>query len=829
MLSLFMQNRKGSITIMLSFLLISVLSINSTFLETSRYRGMERLYKEIEENAAFSTLSKYDRDLFSEYGLLALSQEVNKDTFLDYLKNNINYDLDGANGVDKLLEIVEGDISFEKLYSLNQEEVFAMQINEFCAYRAPASYINNTLNIEEIVKDLVKDLEDSIPILKILSNLCKSAEKIFDTFLNLSDYKEKCQGLEEQHNEYKKRVDEFNAAVKERDDYINAEHEEDEDYEGILKSKCDEVKAKAADVRDSIKSTESALGEFYESYKKFVNAFDSMQGANIKSMLSSSKADIARVSDKEQRENTQQMLENMEKAYKNSEDMCTSITKRMDQYKEDSVRASVQRLDEQWELLEGEGDALGSISYAKIEKADTVWDTVRLVTGSIEQLVRLVEEWVKTFSIIGDMLDLLSYMSTYGVYDIKYDSVLSGVVTAQLPGRQHNGNRMISASNPYESADESMVNSQIAKTQEVAANIGFDTGILNQSDKENENMLLQQAMDRMLSAEAAFRAECESLKSTSGLVKTLLTLIKVVRTLMEFIDSLLNLINVFSHVAATNILQEALFQKFNPAIYATEMFSNRTTDVSADKKLNGSSFPDNSRFHSSSDDYFEMADTEYILYGSDSEITNQTYVFTLMLVVRMLCNVPALLMNETVMDMVEALCESLIGAIGAIILMLVVLLVEAWLDMLFMVYGRDKVDIIKINGYLDLEEGTDELKKKAENLIKNMVPKEESEKKAGKAEDYAKGLFQWGYKDHLLLLLILFVPSKAIYARSADLIEMQMKHKKAISGESFKLSEMATYMRIESTVTYKPLLPIPMIPGLNDDGLKIKNIHYSGY
>ena len=78
-------------------------------------------------------------------------------------------------------------------------------------------------------------------------------------------------------------------------------------------------------------------------------------------------------------------------------------------------------------------------------------------------------------------------------------------------------------------------------------------------------------------------------------------------------------------------------------------------------------------------------------------------------------------------------------------------------------------------------------------------------------------------------MLILFVPGRSIYARSADLIEMQMKHKKAISGESFKLSEMATYMRIESAVTYKPLLPIPMIPGLNDGGLKIKNIHYSGY
>ncbi len=76
---------------MLSFLLISVLSLNSTFLETSRYRGMERLYKELEENSAFSVLSQYDRDLFENYGLLAMSEKVDKDTFLDYLKSNVNY------------------------------------------------------------------------------------------------------------------------------------------------------------------------------------------------------------------------------------------------------------------------------------------------------------------------------------------------------------------------------------------------------------------------------------------------------------------------------------------------------------------------------------------------------------------------------------------------------------------------------------------------------------------------------------------------------------------------------------------------------------------
>ena len=60
MFSWFIRNRKGSITIMISALLIAVLSMSSTLIEIAKYRSMERVFKEAEENAAFSVLSQYD-------------------------------------------------------------------------------------------------------------------------------------------------------------------------------------------------------------------------------------------------------------------------------------------------------------------------------------------------------------------------------------------------------------------------------------------------------------------------------------------------------------------------------------------------------------------------------------------------------------------------------------------------------------------------------------------------------------------------------------------------------------------------------------------------
>lgn len=843
MLLFFLKNRRGSITIMLSFLLIVVLSVNSSFLETARYRALERLYKELEESAVFSVLSQYDRDLFKNYGLLAMDAEVDKDTFLHYLLNNLNSELEGANGADSLLKFSEDNVKFEKLYDLAQEEVFAMQVNEFCAYRAPANFINNTFNIEEILKELIKDLEEAVPILNTFNNLCKSAQKIFDAFEKLADYQDKSDAFKDQRNEYEKCVDEYNAAVKERDDYIAAEHTEEEDYEGILKSKCDAVKTKADLVRNSLKATETSLGEFYESYKSFVDSFDAMQSANIKSIISGAKADAAALSDENSRENAKAMVDGMEKAYKESENMFSRMVKVMDDYTENDIRISVERMEDQKLLLEGKGEELGEVSYVEIQKPNSIWTAARMLAESIKQISQLVEQWAEMFAAVGDLLDMLKEVSTAGVYTPTYNHTLGASFTEQLPGRQHNGYRLVSVNNAFAGEDESRVSEQIEKTKEVAAYTGFDTGSLKSNDKGEENLLLQKAMGRTLDAETAFRAQCAELKSSWGFWE-LLTVIpklqKVVGTLLELIESIINLIQVFISAASPELLQDILYQKFNAATYGTEMFSNRVTDTGADKKLNGSSFPDYSSYVMPGGNYFAMANGEYIVHGDTSEIENQTYVFELMLVFRMLCNIPGMLANKTVMDIVTGLCESLIGIIIAVILVLLVLLVEGWLDMFFMIYGGEEVDIIKMESYIKFENGgvSEDFKKKVKNLTENIRAINQgeengSEKTVKKDKDYGKeyvnGLIQWDYKDHLFLIMILFVPSQVIYARSADLIEMQMKHEKAIKGEDFKLKEMATYVRIKSSVTYKPLLPVPIIPGLNQDGLKITNMHYSGY
>lgn len=153
------------------------LSMSSTLIEIAKYRSMERVFKEAEENAAFSVLSQYDRDLYENFGLLAISNTVGEEQLVNYLNKNLN------NKRESLTE----DVLVDKLYDLGQKEVLRTQIMEFCAYRAPYSLVNNGLNIEATLQSLIANVEDNLPFLNTISSILGVA----DTTLKIWDQMEK--------------------------------------------------------------------------------------------------------------------------------------------------------------------------------------------------------------------------------------------------------------------------------------------------------------------------------------------------------------------------------------------------------------------------------------------------------------------------------------------------------------------------------------------------------------------------------------------------------------------------------------------------------------
>ena len=77
---------KGSISILLAFLLSGVLSLGALLVEGSRYQQARKQLEESSINSALSLLAYYDSDLESRFGLYGIDSEtVSADVFLNYL------------------------------------------------------------------------------------------------------------------------------------------------------------------------------------------------------------------------------------------------------------------------------------------------------------------------------------------------------------------------------------------------------------------------------------------------------------------------------------------------------------------------------------------------------------------------------------------------------------------------------------------------------------------------------------------------------------------------------------------------------------------------
>ena len=843
------ENRRGAVTIMLTFLLLAVMSLNSTLIETARYKSLERLYKEMEENAAFSVLSKYDRDLYKSYGLLAVNQMVDKDDFINYLQANMNTETTDANGVDTMLNISADNVKMDKIYNLAQEEVLKMQINEFCAYRAPITMVNEALNIEETIDGMIKNLENSLPVLKLFNKLVKLTEKMSDMYTKLYEYKEKSVALKGMSDEYKNDIEKYNKAVEARD-ILTANYEAQseleegeesssnqvsyEEYQKQLENANSQIESEAAALRSTIEQLKGALAEQFEAYNDYMEAYEAVLGAEVESVLTAATADADSIEDESMRTNAKKMISDMSSAYKETDSIAKEIKEVLAAERSENVEYTQLELIAQKESLTGEGSNMGKTDSVIIVSANFLTAIVDLLLTTVGTIEELAQQWSEMLRVLSEVLDALKLFTTGGFYDPELNNVIPSNVYGNLPGKQHGGNELVKVSNEFMTEDEAAKNAQIAETEYIANMVNFDTSTLDTNDRNRENNALLNAMNHAVEKWKALDECIRNLNSAVGILSVLSAIVNLCVNLVGFITSLIELVEAFITALASGIMHELLYQRVYPAVYANGMFSNRTTDLESDKKLNRSSFADYSAALDVSDICFDQANGEYILVGSSDEIVNQEGTFIVMLAYRMLCNIVVPLTDTAFMEIFTGLCASLIGIIFAILFYIVVVVVEAYSDMIFLIYGDSGVDAIKLEGYFKFDgSGLDKFAEQAKELVdKTMkvagVESKKEEQSFG--EEYVEGLLKWNYKDHMLVLFMLFLRSEVMYARCADLIEMDMKKTKLRAGEDeFRLSEMATFIRVDSTAEYTPLLPIPTLPGLNSDKLQIHNVHYSGY
>lgn len=171
---------RGSISILLSFLLTGVLSLSALLVEVNRYQEAKQQIEEASVNSALSLLAFFDSDLESRYGLYGIDSEtISADTFLNYLLFNSDgsdSDVYGGNNFSKLYNVTSGE--FELKYDLANYQVLKRQLLEYEKYRTPLNIASDMLDVDKMIKELKKNIEKAIPGLENMLKICDSIAEI---------------------------------------------------------------------------------------------------------------------------------------------------------------------------------------------------------------------------------------------------------------------------------------------------------------------------------------------------------------------------------------------------------------------------------------------------------------------------------------------------------------------------------------------------------------------------------------------------------------------------------------------------------------------------
>lgn len=236
------------------------------------------------------------------------------------------------------------------------------------------------------------------------------------------------------------------------------------------------------------------------------------------------------------------------------------------------------------------------------------------------------------------------------------------------------------------------------------------------------------------------------------------------------------------------------------------------------------------------DKCFVGAETEYIIWGSSSELSNQCAAFASIYVIRVLADIVKILSDPEVASIAAA------STIGAPIVYLIYILIEPLIETILLVNGNS-LPFIKNVVYLT-PTGLNALVSKFGGLMtKDLDTAKINLAKAFEADEYAdamkafgtsentsdKSFFQVDYSKTLLLIMSIFTSRDKMLQRLSNIIEMEavqnLNGKNSDAGKLFDLDYSYTYLRAEASFSSNEFITISDGAGFKSE----KRIIYKGY
>lgn len=566
---------------------------------------------------------------------------------------------------------------------------------------------------------------------------------------------------------------------------------------------------------------------------------------------------------------------------KDSKEVVSSFCDEIDDIQDKMTEVKMEGVITYLELHTAENIVLKDFQekHTKINLAKLVSDLITELQNDffkaiINKIVKLVETLIST---VGNLIKVLSCVSGDWIFsnptlDVKVNDSTWDLI-------QDNHNNQGSSISSHDAEDKALADE---KKQEAGAPEQDSDSLMDSLNVEINNMA--DGIQKVLNAANGLKDKqlepksilMKVLTQITGLDK-LISVYNIIKNLGEFIDGIVKITTAAMKIAAlvlTNLVT-IIYNNILVNTYATKMFSNRTSRVKdttmlgvklkdiARGKPNSSireevrslientpsfSFLKGTSLSKNTDYAFAGAEAEYVFAGGRSEIDNQRIVGLCIMIIRMLSNIPAVFTNKYAVDAMAA-----VGPFAPLVFILF-WIGETAMDMFFLSNGV-AVPLVKIGDMCFLSaEGVKNIAAKIKELGKefdqklffdklskiivgegsaNKNLKIETNKKTSKKELIYKGandslkatikkLIEFDYEEHLWLLLC-FVSNKTKVRRIGDLVQMEMNARDG--NNNFKLSEAYTYVRVQSKVNFRPLIPVP---GLSDS-IGLQSIKYVGF
>lgn len=898
----YINGTKGVISLFLAILMAPFVSIAGVLINAARVNSAIAVFDEALCNASNSTLGTYDKFLKERFGLLAMSQDTSSgapgytaenllsDTFRFYIEQNL-----------KTLSntYTESEFTADGVYPLTDTDVLLAEVMEYGKYSIPTKMVIDGLSLDSILKDLTKSLnmvDDLFQCGSSGADMVVSFDEMQTDMNELKDALEDCVVADSQYqsgySSFSSAVSAYNAMVAEMKVEVGKCQDKVDAAEAALAAADDDSYGAAlAALQAAQKELQDTIDKYHNSLIPLRDAVTAKKTDYINTLTTlSEKVEAAGTAVKDAQNSTNDLLQ---KGTSFTNNVITTVG----DGRKEAIKKNTETMTEIRDSAKKYGDNQAYTLYdqqikenndAKAETGNVVTVTKETLTANstaADNLNEFAQEPLENrfAELQGKINDLRDSVSGYVV--VQEDEAMADTATyyrsdLNLPKKPEDVQKMLDdLGNEIQDSSflevvkalvgffEAIFSLNFLFDPKLMANVSnsaysyvgglpshktsttpeFQEGDKQQSEyyksimgKYAGNALNTASVSVFESTVNAIRADMNDLTTAWNEIEWYNVLFK----LGEIIGAIISIGGYLLVLVGQilDVLHHAVYAKVLLAGYIGYNVPNRTTyDGSA---LTGASYNLPEMGDGYSNKVFCGAETEYIMMGNSSEVVNQTALFFIIYVIRLIWNVPLILTNTEVQTIATAAGSVTLGG-GAFIAYVLYCLVEPLADTLILVNGGD-IPIVKTKAYLTpsgivdlvgafyhLNLKEDQKETLYQHVAGVMSPTGTDSSFAASYRDFTPDLgssslldsFKFDYTNTLILLM-LFFGTEGMLKRLADVIQMEATYNAEENGlGSFNLSNSFTYLRASGSFATNEFIRLSDGDGLNST----VRVIYRGY